>query len=272
MTPPTDVPPVSATGQAVYTAFVSLLTAGLIGVTVRWAIRARTPVPVLMLLGGGLAMLNEPIVDANALVYFNPEGRWTLYTLFEIGQPVWLLPGYIFFFGFQAAAIWWWMSTRAVSRRALFAFFFAVVAVDAAFEHVALALDLFGYYGAQPFEFTGFPLWWAFVNATTPIVSAALVLRLAPRLPGWRLLAIAPLMVIAQAATNAGPGLPVWDALNSELPPAAVWVAGAVTMALCVLTVWATDVLLVHSGRRTATSGRRARPRVRTRELTGGRR
>jgi hypothetical protein len=198
----------------------------------RWAREHRSAIPYLFLAGGALAMLNEPVVDYNGLVWFPTHGQWTLYTTFGISQPIWLALAYLWFFGGQPMVLWHLLQ-RGLPAARLWRAFGAVVAVDIVLEHPGLYANLFLYYGHQPFQFTRFPLWWGVVNATTPIVAATLVYVLADHLTGRRVWGVLALVPIVQAATNAGTAFPVWNTLNTGLPWPATWAAGFVTVGLC---------------------------------------
>jgi len=203
---------------------------------VRWSKEHGSLIPVLFLVGGGIAMFNEPIVDHNAAVWFPTAGQWTLYTTFGIAQPVWLATAYVWFFGGQPMVIWHLLQ-RGLPARRLWKAFAVVVLVDIVLEHPGLYADLFFYYGHQPFKFTRFPLWWGVINATTPIVAASLAYMLRRELTGPRVAGMLLLVPIVQAGTNAGAGFPVWNVINTRLPWPAAWAAGFATIGLCAYLV-----------------------------------
>jgi hypothetical protein len=202
----------------------------------RWGREMRTVIPLLFLLGGLLAMFNEPIVDHNGLVWFPTEGQWTLYETFGIPQPIWLALAYVWFFGGQPLVVWRFLE-KGAAPRTLWKMFATIVVVDIILEHPGLYANLFLYYGDQPFTFTRFPLWWGVVNSTTPIVAATLVHLLRPYFSGKKVIGVALLFPVVQAATNAGTAWPVWNMLNTEQPRAVVWGAGVVSCGLCVFVV-----------------------------------
>jgi hypothetical protein len=73
-----------------------------------------------------------------------------------------------------------------------------------------------------------------------PIVGAALIYRLRPRLNGWAILAVIPIVPMADALTNAAAGFPLWVALNTRLGYGWTYPVGTVTCLLAVLVVWVT--------------------------------
>ena len=233
---PGDIPAVNAGWQWFFTLAQVPPLCLMIVLAARWSRQMRTVIPLLFLVGGLLAMFNEPIVDHNGLVWFPTEGQWTLYETFGIPQPIWLAMAYVWFFGGQPLVVWR-MLERGVAPRTLWKVFAAIIVVDIILEHPGLYADLFLYYGDQPFKFTRFPLWWGVVNSTTPIVAATLVHLLRPYFAGRRVFAVALLFPVVQAATNAGTAWPVWSLLNTNQPRAVVWGAGVVTIGLCLFVV-----------------------------------
>lgn len=233
---PHDIPVVNAGWQWLFTLGQVPPLCLMIVLAVRWSRQMRTVLPLLFLVGGLLAMFNEPIVDHNGLVWFPTHGQWTLYTTFGISQPIWLALAYVWFFGGQPLVVWRKLEQGAPAR-SLWKMFAVVVVVDILLEHPGLYANLFLYYGDQPFTFTRFPLWWGVVNATTPIVVATLVHLLRPYFSGRRVLAVVLLFPMVQAATNAGTAWPVWNLLNTGQPRAMVWAAGLLTVGLCAFTV-----------------------------------
>lgn len=233
---PDAIPAVNQAAQWFFTLFQMPMLVAAVVLALRLARRYQSLIPFVFLVGGGLAMLNEPIVDHNAAVWFPTDGQWTLYTTFGVPQPVWLATAYVWFFGGQAMLTWHLLEQGLPAQR-LWKAFAVLVASDIVLEHPGLYLDLFFYYGEQPFQFTRFPLWWGFVNATTPLVSATLVYLLRPYLTGRRTLGLVLLVPMVSAGTNAALAWPVWNAVNSTWPWPVVWAAGGLTVGLALFTV-----------------------------------
>jgi hypothetical protein len=234
---PTDIPPVNQTAQWLFTLGQIPPLILTVALAFRYARRHATAVPLLLLAGGGFAALIEPIVDRNALVWFPAEGQWSVYTAYGVPQPLWLVMAYFWFFGGQALVVWALMRSGWAGRRVWW-MFAGIVGVDVILEHAGLWTDLFFYFGPQPFDLTGFPLWAGAVNASIPIVMATVVMLVESRLPGRRLLLVVPLFPAVQAAVNAWTQWPLWDTLNSETTSAVVWAGGAATIGFAVLAVY----------------------------------
>ena len=50
--------------------------------------------------------------------------------------------------------------------------------------------DTYTYYGEQPFNFWGFPFWYAWANSLTPVVAGAVMYKLREHHTGWRQLSV----------------------------------------------------------------------------------
>jgi hypothetical protein len=101
-------------------------------------------------------------------------------------------------------------------------------------------MNTYTYYGKQPLEILGFPLWWGFVNPVMPMLAGALIYRLRPQLTSaWKLLAIIPIIPMADGIANAAAGFPMWIALNQN-HPSYLWTYIAMfgTLGLALYCVW----------------------------------
>lgn len=234
---PAHIPSVNHTYQWIFTLGQIPPLLLMIGFAVKWCREEHRGTPLVVLAGGGLMLFFEPVVDRNGLCWFPTHGAWIAYTAYGIAQPVFLVLAYLWFFGGQTMVIWR-LIDRGMAAGRLWKAWAIVMLVDIALEHPGLYMHLFLYYGHQPFAFTKFPLWWGFVNGTTPIVAAVAIHKLLPHLKGVAQAAILAVPILADAVVNAGGGFPVWDTINTRLPAAVVWTAGAATFGLCAMLIW----------------------------------
>jgi hypothetical protein len=198
-----------------------------------------TWLPWLILLGGLLMSTIEPIVDKNGLVWFPVDGQWSAFSDYGVTLPIWLVLGYVWFFGGRAMYIWHCLEQgRGTDRSFMFKNWGIIVLIDVVLENVGLYLGVFLYYGNQPLQIGKFPLWWAAINSATPIILGAAVFVLRPRLSGWRMLLVIPLAPAVCAGANAAVGWITWDALNNtDVPSVLVQLAGCVTVLFSLLLV-----------------------------------
>jgi hypothetical protein len=212
-----------------------LAGAALIFALIHW-MRSGRPIVLLMFLAGGCMMIMEPMVDtvggcwfaANSTIAFWAWGR---------PIPVWLCLTYFVYFGVGGGVTWIAMR-RGLSMGQILLIFCAEMVVDLVLESVLLLYAPYTYYGPQPLLLGSFPLWWAPVNGAVGVIAAAVTLRLAQTLSGWRLLLIIPALVSTSAAVNAAAGWPAWFVINTNVGPVLTQVGGLATFALAGAIVW----------------------------------
>jgi hypothetical protein len=200
--------------------------------------------------GGLIACLWEPIVDVLGMVYLPAKGQWNAFTVFDRPMP-WLIPAvyswYVGGMGYLAYRLF----ERGTDRRKVFQLWALLFAVNIVIESPGIIADVYTYYGKQPLNFWGFPLWWGFVNPVMPLIAGALIYKLRPHLgSGWGLLGIVPLIPMADGLANAAAGWPVFTALNSSLGYAGTYAAALLTLALSLYVVWWISLLVARPAER----------------------
>lgn len=210
------------------------------------AIRNREILPVLMLVSGLLAVGFEPVVDTLGKVWYAADNPMVVYTSMGIPQPAFLLLGYSLFWGGTA-----YIGSRFVENGTSIWKIWAVVFVmDLIVEYLGVPVFKVGvYYGHSPFTLWEFPLWWAFVNATSAVVGIALLRMMEPRLLGWRKLGVLTIAPTAFGATHAASAWPVWVTLHSDVPSWAGWVAGTITIGMALFIAMLVNLLVTESAR-----------------------
>jgi hypothetical protein len=188
------------------------------------------------LVGGGVASLLEPMVDHLGLVFFAPEGQWTMLRLYGRATPWFILPCFVWYTGGQALLTLWLMR-KGLTMKRLFAIYGAFVLSNVVMEIPALAAGVYAYYGPQPFEIAGLPLWFQSLNAATPIVAAAVFYKLGQK-RGWHPALAIAVIPGAHVLANAVPGWPMWAALNTTRSLAVTYPVALVTIGLACLLVY----------------------------------
>ena len=237
-----ESPPNFTTSAGVHNGFTAVAAVVLLGVIV-WAVRVarreHTAIPFFFLLGGALTVGYEPIVDVLGKCFLPKDYQWTLFTVLDRGMPVYAIFVYVAFVGGFAIMAWDHLNTGG-SPSGLWKWYAGAILINTfLFESLAVSIfSVYTYYGHQPFNFWGFPLWWPFVNTAGPILAGALVYaaRRHGKLRGRTLAAISVLVVpMTDGAVNAAAAYPTWLALNSDVPPWITWCAGAITIGLAIL-------------------------------------
>lgn len=227
----------NAAGQTIFTIGVTIPWVVAIVLAVRYWRRHGTPIPLLFLVGGAICIVFEPIVDVLGHVLFPRENQWVGFESFGRPIPMFMWPVYSWFVGGQAFLVWY-LLRRGMTRNQLWKFWLTVMGINVVLETPGLLMDVYTYYGHQPFNPWGLPLWWPPVNATMPIVAGYVVYKMTPLLTGWRVLAVIPMVPMADGMANGAIAWPVWTALNTNLGMIATYPAAVAVFGLAAVAVW----------------------------------
>jgi hypothetical protein len=243
--PPVDFKASGA--QDVFSIAQMVLCAGMFVYAFRELRRGRGPIMLWCLLGGFLAVVWEPIVDVLGQCWLPSRGQhWIAFTLLNRHVPLMMPFVYSWFVGGQAY-LFYRLFTRGIDQRRLFQLWGLVFLVNICLESPGIITDVYTYYGKQPFDIWGFPLWWGFINPLMPMIAAAMIYKLKPHLSG-AMLALATIAIVpgADGVANAFAGWPVIAALNTNVGYAGTWIAALITLALAAFVVWIIGLLVAH--------------------------
>lgn len=198
----------------------------------------RGPLLAFCLVGGLTASLFEPFVDVMGLVYLTENGSIGTFTLLGRTMPLFvpvIYPWYIGGFAYLTCR----RLARGVTVRSVFALWGTFVLVNFALEAPGLLTGVYNYYGHQPFDIWGHPMWWGCANAFTALAAGALVFAVRPFLgTGWRLAGVIPLIFVSEGLSNAGAGWPMYVTLNGDMSYWWTYGSAFVTVGLIVFLVW----------------------------------
>jgi hypothetical protein len=228
-------PPFSAEPWAIWV-FFFIAGAAVVLAALPWALSAglrhRNWLPMIMIGSGFLCSLSEPLLDLLGHL------RWasnlpTAFSNFGIDVP-WLIPPcYAAFLGLESYFVHYMLKKGITVNQCVTVFAVGGLS-DAIMETPGLNLNVYEYYGVQPWTLFKFPYWFAFINGASFFAVGWLLWFFAPRLQGaqklWLLLSAPMGMMIAWF----GPGWVHVLAINSDLPTWGKWVATTIMMTLCV--------------------------------------
>jgi hypothetical protein len=201
------------------------------------AVRDRTPVPLLALLGGVVALPIEPFWDVNVLFTFAANSAPIAFTAFGRSIPLYLAFIYPAFIGWGSALSYRLIRTGH-SARELVTLAAGFLIGDAVIEIVGIKLGLWIYYGGQPLTIVGWPILFGVLNGAITLLGGALLAALEGTFHGYRRVLLVLAVPSAYMGTYAVAGWPTWAALNADIAPLARQVAGTVSVTLCVLIMW----------------------------------
>lgn len=245
--PPRDMTVAAGAGTVltIVTAVVAVLA---VGYALLRLIKHRDPVFLYFVIGGAIASLIEPIVDILGLIYMPEKGAHTLFTFFGRGMPLFNPISYTAAMGPLAYFVYRYFQRGITPSRALRAW--GVIAViNFVNETPAVAFHIYTYYGNQPLNPWGFPLWVAFVDPLAAIIAGALLVKLRRPLEQTHCLWAAALLVpMGFGSGLGGTAWPVWLALNGTGLPAFVpLIAAIITLGLSLFAVWIVGTVLAHT-------------------------
>ncbi|MEA2346352.1 MAG: hypothetical protein QOG62_139 [Thermoleophilaceae bacterium] len=243
--PPTSMP-MPHTAETVFNIFIFIPLGIALAIAVRHIIGGKGPLLLYCILGGALAAMYEPIVDVLGLVYLKEVDALGTFTILDRTMPLYICfvyPWYVGGLGYLAYRLF----QRGITMKGLFALWALDFVVDIFLESPGILAGTYLYYGQQPFDIWGFPLWWGFVNPVMPMVAGMLIYKLKPHLTGWKMLGIIPLVPMADGIANAASGFPMWIALN-QTDVSYVWtyLAGFATLALALYCVWMVGLVVAR--------------------------
>lgn len=228
---PTDVgPPEGWHSLVLWGSAVALAIAA--GFGVRELVKDRSPALLAMLVGGGLCIILEPFWDVLGLVYFHHEGVPTTVTVIGRTMPMWTFLAYHIYAGLTCYVFYRLFRsqpTLSEFRRTVLMMF----ALNLAIEVPIVATGVYEYYGPQPFNLTGFPLWWLFANAGG-MLSGAILATLERRHGRWSTLSAVVIVPSAFGTWEIFAGWPTFAALSAGTSHLVTYPAAIATIAISV--------------------------------------
>lgn len=232
---PYGLTPDNGASTVVFVIF-TVLALGVIVEAIRdWRHRGHALLPAVVV-AAVVTNLDEGVADHLGFVWYADIDQPTWYQSF-VPMPLFMLPAYIVFFAGLFTLVLRFIEGER-TRRAFVQTALMCWAVNLAIEIPLLATGAYTYYGDnQPLSVENFPLYWLVLNATGPLVAAAVVYRFRAVFTGWRVLLVIPILPMCYAAVMGAAGFPIFNALHSAWPQWVVEVAGLTTIALG-LSIW----------------------------------
>lgn len=203
------------------------------------SVRQKTWFPVLIVASVAFGSLIEPLFDISYhLLWFTP-GQWTLFTSFDLPQPIWVMSAYIVVFAGPALLLYPKIE-KGVSVRQLLRMAAITAVTTAVFEMIAIKGGTYMYYGPHPFRLFEYPLWIGVLEASQITTFVVVAVQLRARTSGeWPLLGLFVLFPANFCFSNLGAGFPAIIAINTADPsPLLVAAAAILSMAFAAAVIW----------------------------------
>jgi hypothetical protein len=219
-----------------------IFTAGS-GLAVRYYRREGTVAGFTCLAGGAVASLFEPLTAANGFVYYPRQEQITLFAAYDVRIPLFLTLSYTAEIGLGALAVWRLLRGGG-GPAAIFKVWLVVALGDVVLETPALWLHVFYYYGPQPLDLWGMPVYWAVLDGALGILPGVVIYLCGDwARKAWHQLVLVALFPSSVAFFYAGAGWPIWTLMHTDLPEPWIWAGSLVTAALTYLFVRALAAL-----------------------------
>lgn len=240
--PPNIEPSPSDFGAGAFAGWFFTLYAGLLVVSIAliWGLytgfKRQNWLPLMLIFGGFLCSLVEPMLDLLGHLRWANDLPFYVFTNFGIDIPLLIPFAYAAFLGLEPYFIYLLFKRGVTVKQVMFMYVIAGM-TDAVLETPGLLLNVYEYYGVQPYKFLEFPYWWAFINGASFMTIGFFIWYLEPRLKGWRRALFLVLPPIGMMVAYFSVGWIHILAINSTLPTPLKWVATTIMMAGYVLYI-----------------------------------
>jgi hypothetical protein len=225
--PPADM--LAPEGAGIVFAILCLVTFALFAlVSIHRSLRTRNAIPLALMAGGLATMSVEPMLEYLGLLWMPNNLSYVIWRAFDRNMSAWMLLGYGFYFGGLSSIVY--IGLMAGRRKGyLWCVYIIGWVLDAFFETTGDMFGLYKYYGPQPFNLWGVPLWWEFINAASPIIVGVLCFLLKDSLKAWKVIFVVVLGPCAFSGLHGFTSWPVFTALHSDVGSGIINFAALVT-------------------------------------------
>lgn len=232
------------TPGVIYLSFVAFFFVGTGLFAVHRLVVRKDPLMLICMAAGLIASFIEPVLDVVSLVWYPSDSLFITIETFGRHIPLYVVLGYSLYFGGFTYLIYEAL-LKGAGAKLLWWVYVGDIISDIVFETPGLLMGVYTYYGNQPFNYWGMPLWYPFLNSGQPVLMAVIMYAMRDQLKGWGMLWAIPMVGMTYGAMNGAVGWPVWNGLNSTASTLVVHLCGLITIALSFLVVYVT--IKVHA-------------------------
>ena len=245
------VPPDLVAPDLVATLFT--IWAGGFGIAViPWAlyhlIKSKDDVPILMIVGGFICSLLEPMLDNLGHLWYPTNLPGPAFVGYELNVPYLIPPCYVFFIAMTG--YWAYLQMKkGLDIKGVFLVWFLIAMTDVIMEIPGTATGAYVYYGDAPFKIFGFPVPWGWLNGTSMFMVGVLLYIVEPHLKGAHRYWIIAVPTMAMGAAYGMVAWPYFMALNWDMPWIYTRLLALFSLFLCIMVVRFSAALVVTKGR-----------------------
>jgi hypothetical protein len=243
------IPPVDTVFNATAGTATMYIVGALAAVVLAYGLKywrdTKSPIVLLMMLGGLTTTLVEPLLDIIGAAWHPIHGQRTAFELMGRRIPWWVLASYLCYFG-AIGSLNYLSFRKGVTMRGVWLWCFVPIIFDVGQEELMMHFNLYYYYGQQPLiVLWKFPWWWAATNSMGEFLGISLLAFMGESLRGWRLLLIPIVMPIMDVVGYAVVGLPPVIAINTQnVAPLVSQLAGVASFALTAMAVYGVALVI----------------------------
>ena len=237
--PPIDavMPATAQTWMAVLFGAAALVALGFGAVVF---VRRRDPIPLLIVLAGGLSFFLEPEFAVLSQKWYPRHGSWEIFTVYDRAFPVFQFLAAVAVVGGMTAYAYVLLG-RDSRPAAVWRLFIVESLILTVLEIAPVAAGTSIWFGLHPTAAFDVPLWVPISKAATSIGVAALIRVARPRLREPHRFLLIPLFPVVFAGLHAAVCWPVWVALGARWGTVANLAAAFAVIGLSLLTVHVVD-------------------------------
>jgi uncharacterized membrane protein YoaT (DUF817 family) len=225
--------------QLVFTTINFIILVLVTAFVARDCYKQRNWMPLVLLVGGAISLLQEPLVDIVGLIHYPPHGAWSVMEVAGRVVPWLCVPGYIWLYAGLGAVVYVMIRNGAGRADIWKAWIGLMVYLGVGIEFYGSGTGIYYYYGEQPLKVFEYAVYWGFLNASATVMVGALAWALREHLTGGRTIFAVAIAPLAVGASFFGGGATTFVALNSApLPWYATQLAGVITCVICTFGVW----------------------------------
>lgn len=199
-------------------------------------IKDREPLPLLLIVGGSIAVALEAMLDMLGHLWYPLDLPGPVYTAYGIHVPWLALYCYLGLIGI-AAYFTCEILRKKLTPSVLFILWLVAAGADILVEMPMTAFGVHHYYGDVPLKLFGFPLAFAWFNGTATLAVGFAVWLVDPLLKGWWKVLHIFVPILAMGAVYGAISWPYFLALNASIPWVAVWALTLISLATSLLVV-----------------------------------
>lgn len=208
--------------------------------------RSQSSMPLLMVASGFFAVAMEPLVAFFGHIVHPAVGQISIFEAMTRSIPWHMALGYTAGFGLFYVWIYSKVTNGTLTNGVFWRGILLAIACYWFGEIVPVHQGLWIYYDHQPLWIWrgSSPLTWSVLNTACMVTGATLMFLARPYLRGAAQLLILPFGVIGVVMGHMGAGLPMYFAMNTDLPTWVIELSGVISVVFALMIIWLSGILL----------------------------